>query len=246
MTEKTKRKPKFTRVPSSIQFPYTDMSDAIAVADGLLKGGGTPMSRDQLAAAMGLSPGGGGFGTKIGTARLFGVMDGTAGTYQLTDLGFEVMDPSRQQEARVRAFLNVELYRRTYEEFRGKLLPPRPHGLEAAFKNFGVTAKNVEAARRAFEKSARLAGMYPGGNEDRLVMPFGAAAPVAADGDGIDLTKPPKAAPPPPPPPPAPRVLEYELVDLLKMEGIGDEESAAIWTLVRFLTTKKKAPPPAK
>jgi hypothetical protein len=177
MSTETERKPKYKRVPSTIQFPYTDMSDAIAVAEGLLKGGGTPMSRDQLAAAMGAAPGGGGFATKLGTARIFGVMDATTGSYQLTDLGFEIVDPGRQQEARVKAFLNVELYRRTYEEFRGKLLPPRPHGLEAAFMNFGVTKKNVESARRAFEKSARLAGMYPGGSEDRLVVPF---APVAA------------------------------------------------------------------
>src|SRR5205085_10566639 len=148
----------------------------------LLKGGGTPMSRDQLAAAMDLAPGGGGFATKLGTARMFGVMEGAAGTYQLSDLGFEIVDPGRQKEARVKAFLNVELFKRTYDEFRGKLLPPRPHGLEAAFMNFGVTKKNVQDARRAFEKSARLAGMYPGGNEDRLVMPFG-GAPTAPSGE---------------------------------------------------------------
>lgn len=150
------------------------MGDAIAVAEGLLKGGGVPMSRDQLAAAMGLAPGGGGFATKIATARIFGISDSSTGKYALTELGFELVDPSRQQEAKVKAFLNVELYKRTYDEFRNKLLPPRPHGLDAAFINFGVTAKNVRFARLAFEKSARLAGFYPGGSEDRLVAPFGA------------------------------------------------------------------------
>jgi hypothetical protein len=104
-----------------------------------------------------------------------------AGKYQLTDLGFEIVDAGRQADAKVRAFLNVELFKRTYDEFRGKLLPPRPHGLEAAFVNFGVTSKNSRTARLAFEKSARMAGLYPNGNEDRLVMPFGGAAPVAAE-----------------------------------------------------------------
>lgn len=50
--------------------------------------------------------------------------------------------------------------------------------------------------------------------------------------------------PPPPPPPPAPmqaKVLEYELVDLLKRDGIGDAERDAIWTLVRYLTSQPKA-----
>ena len=49
---------------------------------------------------------------------------------------------------------------------------------------------------------------------------------------------------PPPPPPPTPqaqdKALEYRLIDLMKGEGIGDEESAAIWTLVRYLTAKNK------
>jgi hypothetical protein len=184
MTEATEKKPKFERVPSKISFPYSDMGDAIAVADGLLKGGGVAMSRDQLAAAMGLAPNGGGFATKISTARMFGVMDATTGKYALTELGHEILDAARQQEARVKAFLNVELFKRAYDEFRGKLLPPRPHGLEAAFINFGVTQKNVKIARLNFEKSARLAGMYPGGNEDRLVMPFG-PAPTSALGEAV-------------------------------------------------------------
>ena len=168
--DKTK---KFERVPSTIQFPYTDMADAIAVAEGLLKGGGVPMSRDQLAAAMNLAPGGGGFATKVSTARMFGVIETIAGKYQLTELGFEIVDSGRQGDAKVRAFLSVELFKRTYDEFRGKMLPPRPLGLEAAFVTFGVTTKNARVARLSFEKSARMAGLYPNGNEDRLVMPFG-------------------------------------------------------------------------
>ncbi|MFD0849629.1 hypothetical protein [Sphingosinicella xenopeptidilytica] len=203
MSDLMEKKPKFERVPSKIQFPYTDMSDAIAVADGMLKGGGVALSRDQLAAAMGLAPGGGGFATKISTARIFGVLDAVGGKYQLTELGHEIIDAARQQDARVRAFLNVELYKRAYDEFRGKLLPPRPHGLEAAFINFGVTSKNVKAARLAFEKSARMAGFYPGGNEDRLVMPFGQAGPPPPAPDGQNPAQAPSADPvenPPPPP----------------------------------------------
>lgn len=31
----------------SVTFPYSDLSDAISVAEGLLKGGGVALSRDQ-------------------------------------------------------------------------------------------------------------------------------------------------------------------------------------------------------
>jgi hypothetical protein len=161
------------RNQSKVSFPYTDISDAIAVAEGLMKGGGMPLGRDQLAAAMNAAPGSGSFNVKLGTARAFAVMETVAGKYQLTELGFEIVDPARQRDAMVRAFLSVELYRKAFEEFKGKLLPPRPHGLEAAFVRFGVSPKQKEKARVAFDKSARAAGFFPNGNEDRLVMPFG-------------------------------------------------------------------------
>lgn len=242
---------KAKRTPSTIAFPYSDLGDAIDVAEGLLKGGGVALSRDQLAAAMNMSPGGGGFATKMATARTFGIIDSSSGKYQLTDLGDEIVDPSRHADAKVRAFLTVPLYKRIYDEFRGKLLPPRPHGLERAIVSFGVTEKNAKHARLAFEKSARLAGLYPGGNEDRLVMPFGATAPPAVAAEGTDeLNSPefiratlvgvgdshgrPKLQVQP---------LEYQLVDLLKTEGIGEQESQAIWTLVRFLSTGERQDP---
>jgi hypothetical protein len=47
-----------------------------------------------------------------------------------------------------------------------------------------------------------------------------------------------------PSPPPSPamsaKALEYELIDLMKRDGIGDPERQAIWTLVQFLTTQQK------
>lgn len=235
------RKP--PRVPSSIQFPYTDLSDAIAVAEGLLKGGGVALSRDQLAAAMNMSPGGGGFATKVATARTFGVIDSSSGKYQLTELGDEIVDPSRHADAKVRAFMTVPLYKRIYDEFRGKLLPPRPHGLDKAIISFGVTEKNARHARLAFEKSARLAGLYPGGNEDRLVMPFGGPVSIEdfepADVRIVEATgragrsETPVAVQQPQP-------LEYQLVDLLKSDGVTDDVSQAIWTVIRYLSTRGK------
>lgn len=235
---------KAARTPSAIQFPYTDLSDAIAVAEGARKGGGIALTRDQLAAAMNMAPGGGGFAIKMATARLFGVIDSNSGKYQLTDLGDEIVDPSRHADAKVRAFMTVPLYKRIYDEFRGKLLPPRPHGLERAIVSFGVTEKNATAARLAFEKSARLAGLYPGGNEDRLVMPFGAAPAAISDeteeaavakvvtamGNASDSGGTARAIPAQP--------LEYQLIDLLKADGVTDEVAQAIWTLVRFLSAR--------
>jgi len=197
---------------------------------------------------MNQAAGSGSFNSKVNTARMFGVMDSATGRYQLTDLGFEIVDPARRSDAMVRAFLNVELYRKTYDDFRGKRLPPRPLGLERTFVNYGVAPKQAKTARVSFEKSARLAGFYPNGDEDRLVMPIGSggnlapvtagesAEPIIAEAVGTaagSSTARAVAAPTAQP-------LEYQLVDLLKEDGLSEEESQAIWTLVRFLSTRNK------
>jgi hypothetical protein len=170
-TENTSKR-KDPREVSTIGFPYHTLADAIAVAGTILDKGAVPMARDQLSAAMGNQPDSGNFTNKLATTRMFGLMETVSGKYQLTRLGFDILDSdaARVKSAKAQAFLNVPLYRRTYDEFRNALLPPRPHGLENAFVSFGVSAKQKDKARRAFENSARLAGYFDNGN-DKLLAP---------------------------------------------------------------------------
>lgn len=172
---KVKRKPapKAEREQSTIAFSYLDLDAAITVARAIINAGGVPVTRDQLAGAMNLVAGGGNFVLRVATARLFGLIDYTGGKYALTNIGFSIVDQDekRQRAARAEAFLNVPLYKRAYEEFRGKQLPPRPHGLEQAFVKFGVPPKRKANARLAFDKSAQQAGFFPNG-PDRLIEPI--------------------------------------------------------------------------
>ena len=55
---------------STIAFPYTHLEDAVTVAKAIFESG-TALSRDQLAAVMGLSPTVGSFSLKLGAARTF-------------------------------------------------------------------------------------------------------------------------------------------------------------------------------
>ena len=168
-----KRKALYKRESSGILFPYRDLETAISVAQGMLKAGGVALTNDQLAGALNLASGTGHFVLKIATARIFGLVINQGGKYELTTLGFSIVDndEKRQRVARAEAFLNVPLYKRTYEEFRGKQLPPRPHGLEQAFVKFGVSPKQKSNARLAFDKSAQQAGFFSAG-DDRLIEPI--------------------------------------------------------------------------
>jgi hypothetical protein len=177
---------KSAREQSSIQFPYADLNDAITVAQALMQGGGQPCEADALAALMDQTPSSGNFRLKVTTARMFGLVELAQGKYQLTELGFRIIDSNSATErgAKADAFLNVPLYKRVYEEFRGKQLPPRPAALEHAFVGFGVSHKQKDKARQAFDRSAQQAGYFELGGRDRLVRPNVAGGPQNSESGG--------------------------------------------------------------
>jgi hypothetical protein len=150
-----------------------DLDSAITVARAMFNAGARELTREQLAGQMGQSVGSGNFVTKTATARIFGLITFNQGVFRMTDLGYAVVDTNEsvQKQGRAEAFLSVPLYKRTYDEFRGKPLPPRPNGLEQAFVHFGVAAKQKTNARLAFDKSAKQAGFFANGME-RLVPPI--------------------------------------------------------------------------
>lgn len=163
---------------STIAFPYTDLDDAIKVVRTMHSvGGGVPMERDQVSAALNNS--GGSFANRLSAAKQFGLLESSQGKWGLTPLAYAMLDEQTEQRAKAEAFLNVELYRRTFDEYRGKTLPGKL-GLEHAFTTFGVAAKQKDKARQTFERSARTAGFFPNAAEDRLVQPVIGPAPSAA------------------------------------------------------------------
>lgn len=139
-------------------------------------GGAAVFTKDQLAAALDQSVTSGSFLSKMNAARMFGLIEFGSNGARVTQLGFDILEESRARTARIGAFLNVPLYKRTFEEYRGKQLPSRPHGLEQAFVGFGVRPKRKGNARWAFDRSARQAGFFDHG-DNRLIAPVIVDAP---------------------------------------------------------------------
>jgi hypothetical protein len=169
---------------SEIAFPYVNLEEAMALARALHENG-LSLSRDQLASVLGTTPTGGSFSLRLGAARMFGLLENADGRQTLTDLGSRLLsdDDAEARQAKKEAFLLVPLYKRVWTEFRGKQLPPRPHGIENAFVSFGVAPRQKDKARQAFDKSATFAGFFPNGR-DRLVEPIingGAVARATPD-----------------------------------------------------------------
>ena len=170
------------REQSGIGFVYNDLETAIGIARAMLDAGGVPLTRDQLAGVTNLSAAGGAFIMRVAAARSFGLVAFNQSRFELRSLGFEILgtDERARRAARAQAFLSVPLFARAYEEFKGKPLPPRPHGLESAFVRFGVPDKQRANARNAFDKSAKQAGFFDAGM-DRLVEPIIGSAAFAGN-----------------------------------------------------------------
>ncbi|KAB2910262.1 MAG: hypothetical protein F9K29_25225 [Hyphomicrobiaceae bacterium] len=163
------------RERSTIEFPYMDLGDAIAVSAAIHKTCGSSVCQhDQLAAELGLSMNSSGFRTRLSTARTFGLIetDRAGGGVRLTQLGEMIVDDQRAREAKAKAFLAVPLYKAVYELYRGKVLPPAAAAIERQMADLGVAQKQTGRARQAFERSAQIGGYFEHG-KDRLVAPAG-------------------------------------------------------------------------
>ncbi len=166
------------RERSAIQFPYGDLDDAMALVRTVHQRSGQQCTVDQLAAWLGhASVESGGYRSKLATARVFSLVSTNRQTISLTPLGMQAVDPRREAQARVDAFLSVPLYKAIYDKYRGRLLPPDA-GLEGEMVALGVATKQKDKARQAFQRSANQALLFSQGR-DRLVLP-----PGAVNGEG--------------------------------------------------------------
>lgn len=188
------------RFRSEIEFPYADLENAIELAQTIHSKAGSSCEPDELAAWMGQSASGGTFRTRLGAARMFGLIETGGGRATLTQAGFDALDGSGKERAtRAEAFLNVELFRAMYDRFKGNALPPAA-AIERQMEQLGVSPKQKERARQTFTKSAVYAGFIDAGT-GRFVKP-GIAPKVdmppppprderndggGGDGTGLDL-----------------------------------------------------------
>jgi hypothetical protein len=157
------------RERSTIEFPYTDLDNAVEIAKTVHSIGGSGCQKDQLAAKLNQSPTGGGFSQRLASAKTFGLLSSEAGTIALTSLGMQVNDPQTEAVAKAEAFLKVPLYKRLYDTYRNLKLPATL-GLEAEIVKLGVASKQKDKARQAFQRSAKQAGFFAFG-PDKLVQP---------------------------------------------------------------------------
>ena len=164
------------RIQSEIEFPYADLEVASQLAVELLRNAGGEAADAELAGWLNQSSSGGTYRARRSAARMFGLIDIVQGNVVITPLGRDFSDAGKIKQARSEAFLKPALYAAMYEKCRGTVLPP-PAAIERMMVLAGVSPKQKERARQAFQKSALHAGFIDQSN-GRFIKPGNGAPPA--------------------------------------------------------------------
>ena len=110
----------------SALYPVITVDECFEIIETIDKIGGKVYSNSSVAQAMRLSEKTNSFRAKISTLRQYGLISGMQGTLKLTDVANMYLYPikdEQKKEAKMKAFLNVALYKKLIERFENQGLP---------------------------------------------------------------------------------------------------------------------------
>lgn len=207
-----KTPPAGTKKRSDVKLPSYDLATCVEVARVIHVRGGGAATPEHLASYLNYKgTNNGAYVTKVASTRLFGLISKQGNLIAPTPLAHRILSPVYPHDgqlALVEAFLNVELYKKVYEDFKGRELPPE-FGLKNAMRQqHGVLPARLDDAYRNLVSSADTAGFFSTkmGARTHLILPMIHTAPPPGD---LPPPSPPPdgkggGAPPPPPPTPPP------------------------------------------
>jgi hypothetical protein len=178
---------------SGVRFPYYNLDDSITAAKVIYERAGGSTDRAHLAEFLGYKGiNNGSFVTRVTSAKLFGLIEQEADQLRVTERGRKIVAPIvpvDAQQAKVDAFLAVDLFRRVFETYNGQPLP-QEIGLRRLIESppYSVVAKQVTATVNVMMDSAEQAGFFAHGNRTKMLKPTvgasGAALPPTVHGGG--------------------------------------------------------------
>lgn len=173
---KTAPKTDDQRGRSQTSCPYFDLDQSIKVAEAIYSKGGGSCTPDQLAHWLDYkSVRSGTYLTRISAAKQFGLIESSAEKLSVTERAKTIIAPVMPDDAanaKVDAFLSVQLFSKIFEQYRGGQLPPEV-GLANLFHGtYKIVNDRIVPSVRVFRKSAEQAGMLVGEKDkQRLIKP---------------------------------------------------------------------------
>jgi hypothetical protein len=161
------------------------------------KNGGNAWSPDQIAGALGIAVKSTNFVYIVNSARDFGLIEAARSaeiqnSWALTSLGRQAVYPTSDAvaaDAKVSAFLKIDIFRKVVEHYKGNNLPERTYLENTLHTTFGLDLSLYEEFVDLFEKNCRWVGI--GKEWDGTASnPSPAATSSAPGGQSVTLSSP--------------------------------------------------------
>jgi len=149
-------------------YPRVSLEEALRIVLAIKeKNGGNPWPPEDVAKALETSKNTTSFFYAAAAARDFGLTEGSrdTATIALTDLGRDVAyarDAESEKKAKIKAFLNVEIFRRVLEYYKGADLPEMQYLSNTLQRDFGLDPETHEEFSRLFRQNCDYLGIGSG------------------------------------------------------------------------------------
>jgi hypothetical protein len=149
-------------------FPRATLEQALQIAYAIKEhNGGNPWEPEEIRKAIGAGTGGNAFFYLTAASRDYGLTTGTnaAEKIALTDLGRDlVYAPDREAEngLKLRAFLNIDVFKRVLEYYKGSNLPEMRYLGNTLQKEFDLAPETHEEFSRTFRENCQYLGITSG------------------------------------------------------------------------------------
>lgn len=145
------------------EFPKVALETVLAYPNALVRAGGQPLDKVDMAAALGISPGSSNLRTQGFASSAYGLTGGSYKTaFSMAPLGEAITSPTSQEEhdeALVKAALKPELFTKLFEAYKGKKYPETQFLVSALKRNFDVADSQAEVCADIFTKNMKFVGL---------------------------------------------------------------------------------------
>jgi hypothetical protein len=149
-------------------FPRAPLEEALKIPYAIKEhNGGNPWEPDEIRQAVGAGTGGNAWFYLTAASRDYGLTAGTrdAEKIALADLGRDIVyapDPDAEKALKVRAFLNVDIFKRVLEYYKGSNLPDMKYLGNTLQKEFDLDPETHEEFSRTFRENCQYLGITSG------------------------------------------------------------------------------------
>ena len=147
-------------------YPIFSINEVFDFVSEIAKLGGKKVSVETVASSVGMSVKTNSFKSRISTAKQFGLLRGSDGAVELTDLAKSIIypvDEAAAQRARIESFLSAPLYQKLAERFENKAVPSVDKLGNILLLEYGLTKGAKDLASKKFIESAEQIGVLKNG-----------------------------------------------------------------------------------